>query len=346
MRSFNKETVGIVIVAHDCPKQLHKLLTSLKSQLQKNDEVVVVDNHFAHRSASIAKKFNFLSKVVEIENKGFANGCNIGSKHLSKRVDLIFFLNPDTLLGRNCLELLRQNIPIEWSAWMPLLIKKDDNKVNSAGNIVHISGLSWCDGFDKKPTEFAHNKEINFLSGACMMIRKKTFIAIGGMPEEYFLYYEDTAFSNFLLLQGLKVGIVPRAHVYHDYEFLKSKNKWFFIERNRYIYILTCWPLTIIFLLLPFLTLSEIGLWIVSIYERRFILKVRSSISFLRFLPNTIRHRRDIRSKNKISAYTFYTKLESQINTSQLGDLRKFVIFNAFSKYYYSAVYNLLRMFE
>ena len=93
--------VGIVIVAHDCPKQLKKLLNSLANQLRRADEVVIIDNHPEHKSSMIAKQFTFVSKILETKNYGFAHGCNTGTKVLSKKIELIFFLNPDTTLKQN-----------------------------------------------------------------------------------------------------------------------------------------------------------------------------------------------------------------------------------------------------
>ncbi|MSR68541.1 glycosyltransferase family 2 protein [Candidatus Saccharibacteria bacterium] len=343
MDQAKRPNIGIVIVAHDCPAQLRRLLRSIGGQLREYDELVVVDNHKAHISAAVAKKNKYTSKVLEIDNLGFANGCNRGVELLSKAIDLIFFVNPDTTLGMDCLDNITSDVPAEWSAWMGLLIK-NDGLVNSAGNVVHISGLSWCGGFDDKPSNYKTNERISFLTGAGFVVRAKAYKKIGGMPEDYFLYYEDTAFSSNLLLHGLKIGIIPYAHIYHEYDYQKSKTKWFYIERNRYIYMLSYWPASTILFLLPYLFFAEIGLWIISIFERRFILKLQSLGSFLVALPKTLKRRRYIQKSRVISSYDFFIRLEPKINTLQLGSPGKFIFINQISSAYYALVKYILKL--
>lgn len=328
-----KLSVGIVIVVHNTPEQLKKLLTSLKTQIQAGDYLVVVDNHPKHSSAKITHDFKEVNKLILSENNGFAAGCNSGVGALPKNINTVFFINPDTTLGLDALNRLRTNIPDEWSAWMGLLVKKD-GLVNSAGNVVHMSGLSWCDGFNDQPSEFTNNLEVSILSGACLMIRKNILDKIGGMPDGYFLYYEDTELSTRLLLEGKKMGLIHNALIYHDYDFSKSKTKWFYIEKNRYIYILRNWPLAVIILLFPYLVLVDLGLFIVSIIERRFFLKLQSLGSFIKAVPNTLHNRKEIQKTKKITSYIFLKTMATNIHTEQLGSPKKFFVINGVSYVY------------
>jgi GT2 family glycosyltransferase len=342
-KSVNK--IGIVIVAHNSAKELKKLLGSLEKQLLPKDKVIVVDNHPELNSAPVAKRFSIVNKTVLSDNNGFASGCNLGVKALNGGTDLIFFLNPDTRLAKDSLSKLRTNIPDSWSAWMGLLVK-DDGLVNSAGNVVHLSGLSWCDGFNKNPSIYNTNKEVNILSGACLMVRTKVLKKLGGMPEDYFLYYEDTDISTRMQLRNMVMGLVPDAHVLHDYDFKKSNTKWFYIEKNRYLYIIQCWPLTVIILLLPYLIVCDIGLFIVSIFERRFLLKLHSLGSFLLSFPKAVKNRMVVQKSKKISSYQFLKNLSAKIDTEQLGNPKKFIILNFFSIIYKNICLALLFPFR
>ncbi len=328
-----KLSIGIVIVVHNTPGRLKKLLTSLKGQIKDSDYIVVVDNHPEHTSVKIANDFKEVKKVILSKNNGFAVGCNSGVETLPKNIDTVFFINPDTTLSPDALNRLRTNIPNVWSAWMGLLVKKD-GLVNSAGNVVHISGLSWCSGFNKEPSEYTENIEVNILSGACLMIRKSELDKIGDMPEGYFLYYEDTELSTRLLLENKQMGLIHNALIYHDYDFGKSKTKWFYIERNRYMYILQNWPFAVIILLLPYLLIVDLGLFIISILERRFVLKVKSLGSFLVTIPNVLKKRKVIINTKKISSYSFLNNLATKIDTEQLGNPKKFTIINVISSFY------------
>lgn len=337
------ESLGIVIVAHNSKDELVKLLASLKNEVNKNDYIVVVDNHAEYQSAAYAGKQKHVNKVLKTSNNGFAAACNEGVRSLPASIKTVLFLNPDTQVAKGSLSVYRDN-KNEYDAYMGLLLMQN-GKVNSAGNVVHISGLSWCDGFDSNKKDFTHNKPINILSGACMAINRQLFTQLGGINENYFLYYEDTDFSTRLLLLGKHVGLVPNAIVHHNYDYKKSKYKWFYIEKNRWVYIVQCWPTAVIIVLLPYLLLCELGLWLISIVERRFVLRVRSLGSFVKHLPKAYTQRKKVKKIQQISSYEFMQHLEPKINTLQLGSLKKFYIVNVFSTLYYKICLVLLKPF-
>lgn len=337
------ESLGIVIVTHNSQKELAKLLASIENELKSSDYVVVIDNHPGYKSATLAETKKYVNKVLRTNNNGFAAACNEGVRISPSRIKTILFLNPDTQVAKGSLNAYR-NSSNEYDAYMGLLLMQN-GKVNSAGNVVHISGLSWCDGFEHRKEEFTHNKTVNVLSGACMAINRELFEQIGGMSEQYFLYYEDTDFSTRLLLLGKRIGLVPNAIVHHNYDYKKSKYKWYYIERNRWMYIMQCWPIAIILLLLPYLLLSELWLWLISMVERRFVLRVKSLGSFVKYIPATYKERRKVIKTRKISSYTFMKKLEPKINTLQLGSLKKFEIVNVLSTLYYKICLSILNPF-
>jgi GT2 family glycosyltransferase len=341
-KSNNDVSLGIIIVSHNNQSTLKKLLATLNKQVSEVDFIVVIDNHIDHKSVSVAEQFSCVNKIIKTHNNGFAAGCNLGAKSLPKNITHILLLNPDTMPGKKSIEGFR-SIANNWNASMGLLLLSE-KKINSAGNAVHISGLSWCNEFNTPTALLKYPESIFIASGACMLIEKILWDNIGGMYEEYFLYYEDTDLSTRIILNGHNIGLEPSIHIYHDYDYKKSDLKWFYLERNRYIYILRCWPLTVIILLLPYLLCVEVGLWMVSILERRFVLKLRSTISFLNALPPTIVSRRDVQKNKVISSYEFLTVLESQVLTLQLGSPNKFKILNAFSKMYYLLVKNILKL--
>lgn len=337
--------IGIVIVAHNNPLELRVLLTSVKEQVRRGDFVVVIDNHSEYLSAQVARKYEIVNKVIESKNEGFALGCNKASALIPKKISTFLFLNPDTQLKNNALDLLRDSPGNKWDAWMGLLTMKG-NKINSAGNIVHMSGLSWCDSFNK-PVSYANvDKYVNVLSGACLAVRRSVFEELGGIDDSYFLYFEDTDFSAQLMLRGKKMGLVSDAHIFHNYDYSKSKNKWFYIEKNRFVYILRCWPIAVILVLLPYLLVCEVGLWIVSIAEKRFLLRITSIFSFIKSIPRNLKGRRGVQNKRVISSYQFMQTIVSTINTEQLGNTEKFAIINILSTWYYKLGLLLLKPFS
>ena len=71
------------------------------------------------------------------------------------------------------------------------------------------------------------------------MMRRATWDALGGLTEEFFAYYEDAELSLRCWHQGLEVHYVPRAVVVHRYEFSRNQLKYYLLERNRLILVLT-----------------------------------------------------------------------------------------------------------
>ena len=342
LKSAKKVKFGVIIVSHNNINTLKKLLASLESEVASDDFVVVVDNHKAHASIPIANEFKCVNKSITSENDGFAAACNVGFELLPVYCTHVLLLNPDTILQKGTLKNLKSKTT-RWSVCMGLLTMNDD-KVNSAGNIVHISGLSWCNGFGDNVKKHTQSKEVFIATGAAMSVDRNVWQSINGIYDEYFLYYEDTDFSTQIIMTGGKIGLEPSAFIYHDYDYSKSDTKWFYLERNRYIYIIRCWPMPVILLLLPYLICIELGLWLVSIIERRFVLKLRSTLSLVKALPKSWASRKNVQKNRVISSYDFLQHLEPQVLTLQLGNPNNFKLLNAFSKMYYLFVKNILKL--
>lgn len=308
--------LGIVIVGYDYQDTLPKLFSQLSQQKQPQDYIVLIDNHPDHHTARAARRFKTIDKVVESTNIGFAQACNLGASLLPPLVDTILFLNPDTCLAPNTLQALKQ-LPPGWAAGMPLLLTPD-GKVNSAGNVLHLSGLSWCRGLGQPAHHYTNQQAIFIVSGACLLVRRRAWQEVGGFEDDYFMYYEDTDLSVRLSFLGYQAGLLPATYVEHDYVYRKGTYKWFYLERNRYLLIWRLFPLTVIISLLPLLVATEIGLFGISLVERRFGLRLRALGSFLKLAGPQLQKRRQIQKHRQLSAQAFMDHLTSEISTPLL----------------------------
>lgn len=334
-KNSSSNSLGIVIVAYDNQKHINALVEALSEQIKPGDQIILVDNKYPDYSCAHALENNkSIAKILKLNNVGFGAGCNAGAAAVKDDVDLLVFLNPDTKPLPGFIDALR-NGKSEWSGWMGLLTLPNGN-VNSAGNVVHISGLSWVLGYDKPAELYKQSAEVSVLSGADMAISAAAWREVGGFEPYYFLYYEDTDISFRLLLKGHKIGLQPAAKIMHDYDFGKGSHKWFYIERNRYVFILRCWPISVIIVLLPMLLVCEVGLWLISIVERRFTLKIKSTLSFIKMLPRVLKSRRHIQKGKILSAHEFINFLEPKINTPLLGVLEKSKFLNLILVGYFS----------
>lgn len=339
---MTKQNLGIIIVAYGNEAALPQLLKHVITEKEANDYLVLVDNHQRHKSAAIAEKTPGVDLVLRSKNIGFGAGCNLAAAALPEEINLILLLNPDVLPEEQAITKLREGAKQGWDAWMGLLTLPDGT-INSAGNVVHLSGLSWCGYYGLAQASVTGPREISMLSGACLMIQKNVWDEVGGFDETYFIYDEDTDLSMTLHERGYKVGIVPSAVFVHDYSYEKGKLKWFYLERNRYVLICRHWPLLIFLLLLPLLLAIEAGFWIMSAIQGRFIIRTKAVLSFLRIFPSVLLARRHVQKRRRVTSRQFLEYLQPTLDTPLLGRIGASRPINGVFTLYYRAVVFLVR---
>ena len=339
----NGDRLGIVLVAYDNADSIAQLLAALSEEKRTGDRIVLVDNLPPHDCARIAEGVAAVDVVIRSENVGFGAGCNRGAAAIEDEVELLLFLNPDSTPERGAITRLREGGEEEWAAWSGLLLLPDGT-INSAGNTVHLSGLSWCAGYGEQPDGYRPPAAPVALSGADMVVRSHVWKRLGGFAPDYFLYYEDTDLSFRLRSMGYELGIVREARIGHDYEFDKSPQKWFYLERNRYLFTLRTWPLAVLLVLLPLRFVTEPGLWLVSVFQGRLLIRIRAVASFFRALPRAVKERRRISRQRVLSAYEFLQMLEPRIDTPLLSRVVRNGLVSAVFVGYYRIAALLLRI--
>ena len=337
------DRLGIVLVAYDNADSIERLLEALGAEKRDGDRIVLVDNHPAQACAGIAEKNAAVDLVIRSQNVGFGAGCNLGAAAIEDEVELLLFLNPDSTPEQGAITRLREGGEEEWAAWSGLLLLPD-GRVNSASNTIHLSGLSWCAGYGEEPSDYRPAPAPVALSGANLVVRTQAWKRLGGFAPDYFLYYEDTDLSFRLRSLGYELGIVPGARIRHDYEFDKSRQKWFFLERNRYVFILRNWPLSLLIVLAPLHIVTELGLWLASVFQGRLLIRIHAVASFLRLLPRLLRQRRNISRQRVASAYECLRMLEPRIDTPLLSRLVRGRAISAVFGAYYKAAALVLRI--
>ncbi|WP_233195542.1 glycosyltransferase family 2 protein [Corynebacterium sp. 13CS0277] len=306
-------TLGIVIVSYGHEKEIARLVESLTPQLRDGDRVIVVDNKKPWQLTDAG-----VATIIQHDNGGFAAGCNIGARAAGD-VDVLFFLNPDTYVkDPHLLDVVRSGWGTDLAAWMPYLVLPDGT-INSAGNALHISGLSWVNGYGQEPRIANEYEPISIASGACLAVRRTWWEQLGGMAELYFMYHEDTDFSARVLLAGGTIGLLRGAVVHHDYDYGKGDYKWIYIERNRLVFILGTWPLSVIAVLLPQLVAVGVGLWGIAALQGRLGLKVQSTKLLLKSLPQVWRFRRAVAKQRRISGAEFLAHMDASVDNPFLG---------------------------
>lgn len=310
----------MIVVTHQSAEHLRPLLAALQPQLQKDDELVIVDNASTDDTAEVARSLAAEIRVIETgENLGFACGCHAGAD--ATQAPLLLFLNPDSEPEPQCLQLLRDAgaAHSDWGAWQAAVMLEGE-RINTSGGVVHYLGIGWAGDCERPASELpANDREIAFPSGAAMIVRRAAWNELHGLDREYFMYGEDLDLGLRLWLAGQRVGLVPGARVLHSYEFDKGASKWFWLERNRWRTVLSVYPGPVLALTLPALLAAEIGLLAIAAREGWLMAKLRAQAATLAGLTGTLARRRIVQRTRRIGANDFAGHLTSSLDSPYLA---------------------------
>jgi len=198
--------VSIIIVNHNTKKLTRQTIETVIDNTENIDyEIIVVDN-----STDSSQKFEFFHEKVnillDINNFGFGNACNIGAR-LAKG-DFLLFLNSDTIIHENtigkCIEYLKKENNIGSLGVRVILENGMLDHGCKRGFPTPQSALYYYLGLDKKYPESKkygayrqtfiseyETKEVDSVSGSFMIVPKTVFEELNGFDETFFMYGED-----------------------------------------------------------------------------------------------------------------------------------------------------------
>ena len=319
-----RPTLSVLVVAYENRDDLEKSLPALLPELGEDDELIVVENKPGDGSAEVVRGLAPQARIVPMGgNAGFAAGINAGAEAASG--ELLVILNPDATPQPGFGEAIRRpwSDGRAWGAWQALVADGELRSVNSAGNPLHFTGITWAGGHGLPLGQAPSACEVTIASGACLAVPAENWRRLGGFPAEFFLYHEDVDISVRLRAQGHAVGIEPSAVVAHDYEFGANAEKWFWLERNRLAFLVRTYPGALLALLAPALLATELALLLVSAGGGWGREKLRANVAFLRWLPRLLRERRAIQRQRTISAREFAAMLTPDLDSDLISPLAR-----------------------
>ena len=193
-------SVGIVVLNYNNYQDTIACIDSIMTvEKNINYQIFVVDNNSGNCSVSvISQRYgDCVNLIISNRNLGYAGGNNLGmAAAVEAGMDFICILNNDTLIFEpfleTCMDLLDSNDTIGFIG--PVLLEQDGHTVQSAGmNLDIIKGLTFrlFRGSEREKLP-VRNVECDVICGACSVIRTRDLSLIGAIPEQYFLYYEET----------------------------------------------------------------------------------------------------------------------------------------------------------
>ena len=234
--------VSVILILYNQAELTFRCLKSL-TRPEVATEVIILDNGSSDRTGELLDRLDGARIVRSAENLHFLRGVNRAVQEAKGQALLL--LNNDTALDPGSIG----------AAWRRLAEAPDVGAVGGrivlpngvlqeAGSIVWRDGSCVGYGRDRSPddAEFAFRRDVDYCSGAFLMVRKSAFDALGGLDEAFApAYYEETDLCMRLWAAGLRVVYEPAVRLTH-FEFgssgltsavaLQERNRALFVERH------------------------------------------------------------------------------------------------------------------
>jgi len=180
-------------------------------------EIIVADDASTDLTASIGDRIGGVRIERGESNRGFVRNCNAGAARARGRY--ILFLNNDTAFTEGWLsELVAAMERDERVGIVGPMLLYGNGCLQEAGGIVWNDGSGWNYGRmdDPERPRYNYRREVDYVSGACLMIRAELWSALSGFDERFApAYYEDTDLCFAARAAGYRVVYQPHSRVYH-----------------------------------------------------------------------------------------------------------------------------------
>jgi GT2 family glycosyltransferase len=220
--------LDIIVVSHNTRADLDACLKSVSAAPPRMlGRIVVVDNASPDGSADMVRQDWPAVQLIALErNVGFGAANNIAIRDSS--ASLLLLLNSDTLIRAGAIDVLVERLTATGAvAAGPRLVDDDGRPEVSFGPMLspwneliqrvrgaaarRRGGLSaWY--IDRL---VRHERQVDWVTAACLLVRRQAAIDAGLFDERYFMYEEDVDFCAELRRRGGRILFTPRAEIVH-----------------------------------------------------------------------------------------------------------------------------------
>jgi len=331
-----RRRLSVIVLAYGEEPLLERCVEAALASTQVDVEVMLVDNGCVDKKviAAVART----PGVVLIEpgrNLGFAAGVNLGVRHSTG--EFVALLNSDAVPQPDAMANLITPLanPGVGLVTANLRLLREPERMNSCGNPVHFSGLSWAGCFGQSALDHQAAGPVASASGAALACRRVTWDVMGGLCEEMFAYHEDTDLSLRCWARGFSVWYAPDAVVLHDYEFSRNESKLGLLERNRLITVLTLYERRTLAVLAPYLVVLELAVALLALRQGWFAKKAAGWFWLLRHGSWLRRRWRTNQTGRALSDAVLLPVLSGAFEPGQEFGGRSLRIFNLMSETYW-----------
>lgn len=237
--------VSIIIITYNTKELIQKSLDELFKIKQDLDwEIIFVDNNSKDGTKEYLKESqnnnNNIKIIFNNQNLGFAKAVNLGVK--TAKGDYILLLNSDAFINQEQIKELLGVLELDSKIGIvaPQLLNTDGSIQPSFGNfpsivtmifyllrldkifpwgmVVYPNSASWISAFGGMTM-----RNSDWVSGACILIKKQIFDKVGLFDENYFMGVEDIDFCYRVRLAGYKIMYIPQIKILHYHQYTSKK---------------------------------------------------------------------------------------------------------------------------
>lgn len=219
-------------------------LASLQQNTYPRHTVIVLDNASSDGSVdAIRASFPSVQIVSLTENRGYAGNNNVGlHAALEQRADWVFVLNEDTILDPDCLTHLVEAGENDARIGVvgPMVYHHDEPTViqSAGGELSRWWEARHAGQNEEDRGQFARPREVDWVSGCAIMVRRAVVEQAGMLDERFFYYWEETEWCLRARKAGWRILHAPGARLWHkgvQRNYRPGPSVTYYNTRNRFL---------------------------------------------------------------------------------------------------------------
>jgi N-acetylglucosaminyl-diphospho-decaprenol L-rhamnosyltransferase len=229
--SDDSPRVAVITVSYGSDAVLPGFLASIESASTSRPLIVVADNKPARASRIPLITEEYGARYLPLPtNPGYGGGMNAAADDLPESIEWILVSNPDVELGEGAIDRLVQvgDADPAIGSVGPAIITLEGDVYPSARAIPSLrTGIGhalfanlwmnnpWTRVYRNETVDASRQRDAGWLSGSCVLVRRRAFDTLGGFDSGYFMYFEDVDLGYRLGQAGWRNVYVPAVRAKH-----------------------------------------------------------------------------------------------------------------------------------
>ena len=240
-------SVYIIILNWNSSEDTIECICSLQNLNYQQYKLILVDNGSTDQSEErLRSRFPNLPFIQTGSNLGYAGGNNVGIKYaLEQGADYVWLLNIDTIVHPDSLSTMVEmalSDSIIGMVGSKIYFYDEKDVLWYAGGTFDLEegGIASHLGWGQKDIgQFEQVKDVGYITGCSLLVKREVIEKIGLLPEEYFLYFEETDWNYCAQQNGFRTVIAHKSLIWHK---VKRKGEakvrfTYYMTRNRFLLV-------------------------------------------------------------------------------------------------------------